>query len=54
MTIDNVINNLYDALSKNQELSGSIIKDSAGSLVMTYVFIHDIYSIQGIALKIDV
>ena len=35
-------------------LSGSIIKDSAGSLAMTYLFIHDIYFIQEIALKIDV
>lgn len=35
-------------------LSGSTIKDSAGSLAMIYVFIHDIYFIQEIALKIDV
>lgn len=54
MTIDKVMNNLYDALSKIKILSGSIIKDFAGSLVMTYLFIHDIYFIQGIALKIDV
>ena len=40
--------------AKIKILSGSIIKDSVGSLVMTYLFIHDIYFIQEIALKIDV
>ena len=40
--------------AKIKILPGSIIKDFAGSLVMTYLFIHDIYFVQEIALKIDV
>lgn len=54
MTIDKVMNNLYDALSKNQDTIWFDYQGFRWELGHDLSFIHDIYFIQEIALKIDV